>query len=103
MVFGDNVFIAPNCVFSTAGHPLDVEQRNQGLEYAYPITVGDNVWIGASVTVLPGVKIGSNSVIGAGSVVNRDIPEGVVAVGNPCRVLRNITEEYKKKYWRSAK
>lgn len=103
MVFGDNVFIAPNCVFSTAGHPLDVEQRNQGLEYAYPITVGDNVWIGASVTVLPGVKIGSNSVIGAGSVVNRDIPEGVVAVGNPCRVLRNITEEDKKKYWRSAK
>ena len=103
MVFGDNVFIAPNCVFSTAGHPLDVEQRNQGLEYAYPITVGDNVWIGASVTVLPGVKIGSNSVIGAGGVVNRDIPEGVVAVGNPCRVLRNITEEDKKKYWRSAK
>lgn len=103
VVFGDNVFIAPNCVFSTAGHPLDVEQRNQGLEYAYPITVGDNVWIGASVTVLPGVKIGSNSVIGAGSVVNRDIPEGVVAVGNPCRVLRNITEEDKKKYWRSAK
>lgn len=103
VVFGGNVFIAPNCVFSTAGHPLDVEQRNQGLEYAYPITVGDNVWIGASVTVLPGVKIGSNSVIGAGSVVNRDIPEGVVAVGNPCRVLRNITEEDKKKYWRSAK
>mgnify|MGYP005752043323 FL=1 len=103
VVFGDNVFIAPNCGFSTAGHPLDVEQRNQGLEYAYPITVGDNVWIGASVTVLPGVKIGSNSVIGAGSVVNRDIPEGVVAVGNPCRVLRNITEEDKKKYWRSAK
>ena len=103
VVFGDNVFIAPNCVFSTAGHPLDVEQRNRGLEYAYPITVGDNVWIGASVTVLPGVKIGSNSVIGAGSVVNRDIPEGVVAVGNPCRVLRNITEEDKKKYWRSAK
>ena len=103
VVFGDNVFIAPNCGFSTAGHPLDVEQRNQGLEYAYPITVGDNVWIGASVTVLPGVKIGSNSVIGAGSVVNRDIPEGVVAVGKPCRVLRNITEEDKKKYWRSAK
>ncbi len=101
--FGDNVFIAPNCVFSTAGHPLDTEQRNRGLEYAYPITVGDNVWFGASVTVLPGVNIGSNTVIGAGSVVNRDIPDGVVAVGNPCRVLRKITEEDKKKYWKNVK
>lgn len=96
--FGDNVFVAPNCTFSTAGHPIDAERRNQGLEYAYPITVGDNVWIGAGVIVLPGVTIGSNSVIGAGSIVNRDIPEGVVAVGNPCRVLRKITEEDKKKY-----
>lgn len=101
VTFGDNVFIAPNCIFSTAGHPLDTEQRNRGLEYAYPITVGDNVWFGASVTVLPGVTIGSNTVIGAGSVVNRDIPDGVVAVGNPCRVLRRITEEDKKKYWRN--
>lgn len=101
VTFGDHVFIAPNCTFSTAGHPLDTEQRNQGLEYAYPIQVGDNVWIGASVTVLPGVTIGSNTVIGAGSVVNRDIPDGVVAVGNPCRVLRKITEEDKKKYWRN--
>lgn len=84
VTFGDNVFIAPNCTFSTAGHPLDTEQRNQGLEYAYPITVGDNVWFGASVTVLPGVTIGSNTVIGAGSVVNRDIPDGVVAVGKNC-------------------
>lgn len=100
VTFGDNVFIAPNCTFSTAGHPLDAAQRNQGLEYAYPITVGDNVWFGASVTVLPGVTIGSNTVIGAGSLVNRDIPGGVVAVGNPCRVLRKITEEDKKKYWR---
>ena len=100
VTFGDNVFVAPNCTFSTAGHPLDAEQRNQGLEYAYPITVGDNVWFGASVTVLPGVTIGSNVVIGAGSVVNRDIPDGVVAVGNPCRVLRKITEEDKKKYGR---
>lgn len=102
VTFGNNVFIAPNCIFSTAGHPLDTEQRNQGLEYAYPITVGDNVWFGASVTVLPGVTIGSNTVIGAGSVVNRDIPSGVVAVGNPCRALRTITEEDKKKYWRNA-
>lgn len=100
VTFGDNVFIAPNCVFSTAGHPLDVEQRNKGLEYAYPITVEDNVWIGASVTVLPNVKIGSGSVIAAGSVVNRDIPKGVIAAGNPCKVIRKITEEDKKKYWK---
>lgn len=100
VTFGDNVFIAPNCTFSTAGHPLDAPQRNRGLEYAYPITVGDNVWFGASVTVLPGVTIGSNTVIGAGSVVNRDIPSGVVAVGNPCRVLRPITEADTNKYGR---
>ncbi|MBD5155979.1 MAG: sugar O-acetyltransferase [Oscillibacter sp.] len=98
VTFGDNVFVAPNCCFSTAGHPLDTEQRNQGLEIALPITVGDNVWFGANVAVLPGVTIGSNTVIGAGSVVNRDIPDGVVAVGNPCRVLRKITEADKDKY-----
>lgn len=100
VTFGDNVFVAPNCIFLTAGHPLDVEQRNKGLEYAYPITVEDNVWIGANVTVLPNVTIGSGSVIGAGSVVNKDIPRGVIAVGNPCRVVRKITEEDKKKYWK---
>lgn len=100
VTFGDYVFIAPNCTFSTAGHPLDAKQRDEGLEYAYPITVGDHVWFGAGVTVLPGVTIGSNTVIGAGSLVNRDIPSGVVAVGNPCRVLRAITEDDKKKYWR---
>lgn len=96
--FGDNVFIGPNCVFSTAGHPLNTQQRNQGLEYAYPITVGDNVWFGAGVTVLPGVTIGSDTVIGAGSLVNRDIPSGVVAAGSPCRVLRPITPQDKEKY-----
>ena len=98
VTFGNNVFIAPNCVFSTAGHPLNVEQRNKGLEIALPITVGDNVWIGTQVSVLPGVTIGNNTVIGAGSVVNRDIPDGVIAAGNPCRVIRKITEEDKKKY-----
>lgn len=96
--FGDNVFIAPNCGFYTAGHPLDVERRNKGLEYAYPITVGNNVWIGANVSVLPGVSIGDNSVIGAGSVVTRSIPANVLAAGNPCRVIREITDEDKKKY-----
>ena len=98
VTFGDNVFIAPDCGFHTAGHPLDAEQRNLGLEYAWPITVGDNVWIGANVTVLPGVTIGSNTVIAAGSVVNRDIPAGVVAAGNPCRVLRAITDADREKY-----
>ena len=98
VTFGDNVFIAPNCGFYTAGHPLDVERRNKGLEYAYPITVGNNVWIGANVSVLPGVSIGDNSVIGAGSVVTRSIPANVLAAGNPCRVIREITEEDKKKY-----
>ncbi|MBR4291477.1 MAG: sugar O-acetyltransferase [Oscillospiraceae bacterium] len=91
--FGDNVFIAPDCGFHTAGHPVDFARRNKGLEYAWPITVGDNVWIGAGVQVCPGVTIGSNVVIGAGSVVTKNIPNNVVAVGNPCRVLRNITEE----------
>lgn len=98
VTFGDNVFIAPNCVFSTAGHAIDSEQRNRGLEIALPITVGDSVWIGANVSVLPGVTIGSNTVIGAGSVVNKDIPDGVIACGNPCRVIRKITEADKKKY-----
>lgn len=90
VTFGDNVFIAPGCGFYTAGHPLDTEQRNQGLEYARPITVGDNVWIGAQACILPGVTIGNNSVIGAGSVVTKDIPANVVAGGNPCRILKEI-------------
>lgn len=92
VTFGDNVFIAPDCGFHTAGHPLDVERRNKGLEYARPITVGNNVWIGAGVHVLPGVTIGDNCVIGAGSVVNRDIPANSLAVGNPCRVIRSLEE-----------
>ena len=98
VVFGDNVFIAPNCCFSTAGHPIDAKQRNQGLEYAYPITVGNDVWFGAGVVVLPGVTIGDNTVIGAGSVVNKDIPSGVIAMGNPCKPIREITEADKEKY-----
>lgn len=99
VTFGDNVFIAPNCGFYTAGHPIDLERRNQGLEYAYPILVGDNVWIGAGVQVMPGVTIGSNVVIGAGSIVVKDIPDHSVAVGNPCQVIRAITEKDKMTCW----
>ncbi|GHV11319.1 maltose acetyltransferase [Fibrobacterales bacterium] len=90
VIFGDNVFIGPNCGFYPPQHPIDRAERNIGLEYAYPITVGNNVWIGGSVVVLPGVTIGDNSVIGAGSVVVKNIPANVVAVGNPCRVMRKI-------------
>lgn len=89
---GDNVFIAPNVGIYTAGHPLNSQQRNEGLEYAYPVTIGHNVWIGAHVVILPGVSIGDNTVIGAGSVVVRDIPANVLAVGNPCRVIRKLAE-----------
>ena len=88
--FGDNVFVAPNCAFYTAGHPLDYKERNKGLEYAKPIKVGNNVWIGGNVTVLLGVSIGDNVVIGAGSVVTKDIPSNVIAVGNHCRVIKEI-------------
>ena len=90
ITFGDNVFIAPNCGFYTAGHPLDFEKRNKGLEYAYPIKVGNNVWIGGNVCVMPGITIGNNVVIGAGSVVTKDIPSNSVAVGNPCKVIKKL-------------
>ena len=98
VTFGNNVFIAPNCCFTTAEHAIDPQQRRDGLEIAKPITVGNNVWIGAGATVLAGVTIGDNSVIGAGSVVTKSIPGGVVAVGVPCKVMRKITEEDKNRY-----
>ena len=93
VTIGDHVFVGPNCCFSTAGHPLDVPQRNAGLEYARPITIGSNVWIGMGVQICPGVTIGDNTVIGAGSVVTRDIPAGVLAVGVPCRPVKQIAEK----------
>ena len=99
VTFGDDVFIAPNCGFYTAGHPIDAKRRNQGLEYAYPITVGNNVWIGAGVQVMPGVTIGDHVVIGGGSVVVKDIPSNSVAVGNLCHVIREITEEDEQTNW----
>ncbi|MEE1060536.1 MAG: sugar O-acetyltransferase [Ruminococcus sp.] len=92
VVFGDNVFVGPNCGFYTACHPVNAEQRNLGIEFAKPIKVGNDVWFGGGVTVVPGVTIGDNVVIGAGSVVVKDIPSGVVAAGNPCRVIRPITD-----------
>ena len=97
---GENVMFAPNVMISSAGHPVHPEARNSGYEYGIEVEIGDNVWLGANVVVNPGVHIGSNTVIGSGSVVTKDIPEGVVAAGNPCRVLRKITDEDKKYYFR---
>lgn len=98
ITIGNNVFFAPNVSLFTAGHPLDFEPRNEGIEYALPITIGDNVWIGGGVIINPGVSIGSNVVIGSGSVVTKNIPSNVIAVGNPCKVIREIREEDKTDY-----
>lgn len=98
VTFGDHVFIAPNCCFTTAEHALDSEMRKAGIEIAKPITIGNNVWIGAGATILAGVSIGDNSVIGAGSVVAKSIPANVIAVGIPCKVQREITKEDKYRY-----
>ncbi|MBW3695836.1 sugar O-acetyltransferase [Vibrio sp. T187] len=88
---GDNVMFAPNVQIYTAGHPIEVKARvEEGVEFGYPITIGDNVWIGGGVIVCPGVNIGKNTVIGAGSVVTKDIPANVVAAGNPCKVIREL-------------
>lgn len=103
ITIGDNVMIAPNVGFYAAGHPLHADFRKQNLEYAFPITVGNNVWIGGNVVVNPGVTIGDNVVIGSGSIVTKDIPSNVVAVGNPCRVLREITDEDKIYYFKKLK
>lgn len=89
VTFGENVQIGPNCGFYTSGHPLEKETRRK-VEFAKPITIGNDVWIGGNVCILPGVTIGDNTVIGAGSVVTKDIPANVVAVGNPCKVIRKI-------------
>jgi len=90
VTFGDNVMIGPNCGFYTAAHPIDAKTRNTLLEFAKPITVGDNVWFGGNVTVNPGVNIGDNCVIGSGSVVTKNIPSNTVSAGNPCKVIRYI-------------
>ncbi len=92
VTLGSHVFVGPDCGFYTACHPLVPEERNAGWERALPITVGDDVWIGAKVCLLPGVTVGAGSVAGAGSVVTRDVPPGVVAAGNPCRPVRAVTD-----------
>ena len=100
VTIGDRVMIAPNVSLYTAGHPVHPDSRRSGYEYGQPITIGDDVWIGGSTTVLPGVTIGDGAVIGAGSVVTRDIPPMVIAAGNPCRVIRPITQEDRKYYYK---
>ncbi|MNM59348.1 MULTISPECIES: sugar O-acetyltransferase [unclassified Clostridium] len=100
VIIGENVMFAPNVSIYTAGHPVHPESRNSGYEYGIEVIIGDNVWIGGNVIINPGVKIGKNVVIGAGSVVTKDIPDNAIAVGNPCRVIREVTEEDRKYYFK---
>lgn len=100
---GDHVMIAPNVTISATGHPVHPELRLHGNQFSFPVRIMDHVWIGSGAVILPGVTVGENSVIGAGSVVTKDIPPNVVAVGNPCRVLRPITERDKEYYYKDLK
>ena len=100
---GDKTMIGPNVIIATAGHPILPELREKAYQYNVPVRIGKNCWLGAGVVVLPGITIGDNSVIGAGSVVTKDIPANVVAVGNPCRVLREIGEHDRQFYFRDKK
>jgi galactoside O-acetyltransferase len=100
---GDNTMFAPNVTLTTAGHPILPSLREKGYQYNLPVRIGKNCWLGAGVVVLPGVTIGDNTVVGAGSVVTKDLPANVVAVGNPCCVLREIGEKDEVYYWRDKK
>ncbi|KLE15730.1 maltose acetyltransferase domain-containing protein [Clostridium sp. C8] len=100
---GNNVMFAPNVTISATGHPVHPDLRKNGEQFSFPVKIEDNVWIGSNVVILPGVTIGENSVIGAGSVVTKDIPKNVVAVGNPCKVLRPITDRDRKYYYKDLK
>ena len=100
---GEHTMIGPNCVLATANHPILPELREKAYQYNLPIRIGRNCWLGAGVIVVPGVTIGDNTVIGAGSVVTKDIPANVVAVGNPCHVLRTISEHDKEYFYRDRK
>ena len=103
VTIGENCMMAPNVAIYTAGHPIHPAARNSAYEYGIEVTIGDNVWLGGNTVVVPGVHIGSNVVIGAGSVVTKDIPDWSVAVGNPCRVVKKITEEDKQYYFKDRK
>ena len=100
---GEHVMIAPNVTITPTGNPVEPDLRKPGTQFSIPVRIGNNVWIGSNAVILPGVKIGDNSVIGAGSVVTNDIPENVVAVGNPCRVLREINERDKEFYYKNRR
>ncbi|GEL12761.1 maltose O-acetyltransferase [Lapidilactobacillus concavus DSM 17758] len=102
VTIGDNVMIGPRVSLLTAGHPTPVDIRNSGIEYGHPITIGNNVWIGGNVVVNPGVTIGDNSVIGSGSVITKDIPANTIAVGNPCHILREISDQDREIWERQA-
>lgn len=100
---GDYTMIGPNVTIATAGHPIDAKLREMAYQYNLPVHIGRNVWLGAGVIVLPGVTIGDNTIIGAGSVVTKDIPAGVVAVGNPCRVVREVGEHDREYYYKDRR
>ncbi|MBQ2989098.1 MAG: sugar O-acetyltransferase [Clostridia bacterium] len=100
---GDNTMFGPNVTVATAGHPILPELREQGYQYNMPVKIGKNCWIGAGAVIVPGITVGDNVVIGAGSVVTKDIPSGVVAVGNPCRVLREVNERDREYYFKDRK
>lgn len=100
---GSHCMFGPNVTIATAGHPIEPGLRRKGYQYNIPVHIGENVWVGANVVILPGVTIGDNSVIGAGSVVTKDIPANVVAVGNPCRVLREIGEHDREFYYKDRR
>ena len=100
---GDKVMLGPNVTIATANHPIDPELRSRGLQYNKDVYIGENVWIGAGVIIVPGIHIGKNSVIGAGSIVTKSIPDNVVAVGNPCRVLRKISDHDKEFFYKNER
>lgn len=100
---GDYTMFGPNVTVATAGHPIDPALREQGYQYNAPVRIGKNCWIGAGVIIVPGITIGDNVVVGAGSVVTKDLPDNVVAVGNPCRVLREVNERDKEYYFKDRK
>lgn len=103
ITIGDNVMFGPNVSLYTAGHPIHPQSRNSGYEYGIPIIIGNNVWLGGNTIINPGVTIGDNVVIGSGSVVTKDIPENSVAVGNPCKVIHEVTETDREFYYRDFK